>query len=55
MKLSIYCKCQHCEKYFEVEKRRKFCSRSCRNKAEYVKRALKTGSGLENPADITKI
>jgi hypothetical protein len=33
----IYCKCEHCENYFDVTgiKRRKYCSKSCVNKAYY--------------------
>jgi CRISPR/Cas system-associated protein Cas10 (large subunit of type III CRISPR-Cas system) len=32
---AIYCKCEHCNEYFEVTKRRKYCSRKCRDAHYY--------------------
>lgn len=34
-KIPIYCKCQQCEVYFEVAKRRKYCTRKCRDAHYY--------------------
>ena len=38
----IYCRCDWCSSYFRVDKRMKFCSRSCRQKQSYqMKRITK--------------
>jgi len=34
-KTAIYCKCEHCNEYFEVTKRRKYCTRKCRDAHYY--------------------
>lgn len=34
-KIAIYCKCQYCDEYFEVDKRRKYCTRKCRDAQYY--------------------
>lgn len=40
--IPIYCKCQHCGNYFEIVKRRKYCSEKCR-KAAYYRRKNASG------------
>ena len=34
-KIPIYCKCQQCDEYFGVTKRRKYCTRKCRDAHYY--------------------
>lgn len=40
MSSPIYCKCQNesCGVFFEVEKRRKYCGKSCRESAFYQRK-----------------
>ena len=41
--ISLYCKCEICNKYFEVtgRKRSKYCSRNCRDKAFHINKKIK--------------
>lgn len=38
-KTPIYCRCMYCAEYFEVTKRRKYCSRKCRDAAYYDRKS----------------
>lgn len=40
--IQIYCKCVHCELYFPTNKRRLYCGRSCKNRAQYLKTKSET-------------
>ncbi len=40
--IEIYCKCDHCGNYFEVEVRRKYCGGSCRKKSYYLRTGKET-------------
>ncbi len=40
-KIMIYCSCDDCGDYFPVEKRRKYCDVTCRERASYKRRKLK--------------
>ena len=41
-KVPLYCKCENCEKFFKIiKKRSKYCGESCRMKAYYKRKKLR--------------